>query len=251
MLKTAKKPDDGERRSIQDIAPQARWWTLMLAWSIGVVAFTFCQGHFSSPALAVIGCVSWIWLARNGNAWLAFVLIAVGNVFAWQFAYNGMVPMPAIARYGVFTGMSLAFSFVFLVDRWVVRRGDSGRKWLWTTLAFPCGYVAFDYSVTVFSPTGSWSSIAYAYVGTPPDQLASLVGWTSLTFLTGFSAALLVNSITAGVANSSRIRYLSIAVITLLAAVTFGSIRASESFADSLASSSTDNKASSFCLLRP
>ena len=95
--------------------------------------------------------------------------------------------MPAAARWGLFFGLSLVFGAVFLLDRRVAQRSSG----LWTTLVFPCGWVALEYLNGRFSPSGSWGSIAYALT---PDltllQVVSLVGWVGITFVVGWVAGL-------------------------------------------------------------
>lgn len=195
----------------------------------------FAQGHFPNPVLAVLGAACWVWFVRNSNGWVGFFLTVVGNVIAWEISYRGMIPMPLFARFGVEIGISLALAIVFLTDRFVYKRTSSGLGWLVASAVFPCGWVTLDYLNTVFSPTSSWSSIAYSSVGNGSlDQVASLVGWTGLTFLTGWWAVLLANTFSTKPSIKAKSAMGSAGILVLIFVCVFGHLRTVENESDSL-----------------
>ena len=146
----------------------------------GGLALAFGQGHWPNGVALMVGIVLWIRFFRVAPPWLAVPLIVVANVLVWEWAYSGMVPMPTPIRIGMFSGISFVFALLYLADRWTHQRLDS----LLATLVLPCGWAAFDLLSARFSPGGTWASIAYTFVDhTALSQIASLVGWTGVTFV--------------------------------------------------------------------
>ncbi|MEM7473533.1 MAG: nitrilase-related carbon-nitrogen hydrolase [Planctomycetota bacterium] len=100
-----------------------------------------------------------------------------------------MVPIPTTWRILMFSCISLVLACIFFCNAWLNRRMST----VICTLGLPCGWVAFDLASSRLSPGGTWASIAYTF---SDDlylaQLASLGGWTAITFVSTWFAALVV-----------------------------------------------------------
>jgi apolipoprotein N-acyltransferase len=155
-------------------------WQSAACFLLGGLGLAFGQGHWPNGILLLIGLILWIRFVRITPAGLAIPMIVIANVLVWEWAYYGMVPMPAFARIGMFTGIAVVFGLLFFVDRWVNRRWKS----LLATLVLPCGWAAFDLVSARLSPGGTWASISYTFADDfMAAQVASLAGWTGVTFL--------------------------------------------------------------------
>ncbi len=160
-------------------------WCCLLG---GGVAFAFGQGHFPNALLLILGVALFAQAFRSSRyRWVVpgSILVLVG---AWEIAYAGMIPMPTFARFGMEIGISLLLAGVFATHARVARQSRA----FVTTLVLPCGFVAFDMLSARLSPGASWGSLAYSLVEPLTfGQIASLVGWTGLTFAIVWSGAVL------------------------------------------------------------
>jgi len=165
---------------------RSSWGQAVIFFLVGGLGLAFGQGHWPNGLALLLGIVFWIRFCRVAHPPLAVPLLAVANVLVWEWAYAGMVPMPTPIRIGMFTGISFVMALLFLADRWANLRLNS----LLATLVLPCGWVAFDLASARFSPGGTWASVAYTFSDhTIFAQLASLVGWTGITFVVVWLAA--------------------------------------------------------------
>ena len=156
------------------------WYVPFLFLILGGVALTLGQGHWPNGIALILGLILWIRFFRMVHPAIAIPLAAIANVLVSELAFHGMVPLPTGARIGMFSGISLLFSFLYFADRWVNRRMTS----LLATLVLPCGWVAFDLASARFSPGATWASIAYSFTGNDlVIQIASIAGWTGVTFV--------------------------------------------------------------------
>lgn len=159
---------------------------LLILLLLGGACIAFGQGRWPVPVAAWFAPVCLIAFVRRTPIWLGILAFTLVHAIGWEVAYSGMVKMPIAARWGLFLGLSLTLSLVYLVDRSVSRRFSG----FWTTLVFPCGWVTFEYLNGRFSPSGSWASIAYTFTDhSSLLQIASLLGWTGITFLVGWVAS--------------------------------------------------------------
>ncbi len=164
-----------EKRSV----PPIGWLVL------GALLLTLSQGRWAVPLCAWLAPIFLIRYVRNGSFPWVLGGFVVAHTAAWEVAYLGTVSLPAAARIGLFTGLSLMLGVVFLADRWAARRSAG----VLATLVLPCGWAAFDFLVGLSSPNGTWGSIAYTFSEQLPlAQIVSVTGWTGLTFLVGWLA---------------------------------------------------------------
>lgn len=154
--------------------------TAATLFAAGAFALVFGQGHWPNGGALLVGIILWVRFFRVAKPLIAVPIVSVANVVIWEFAFAGMVPLATPIRIGMFAAISLTFALLYLADRWANRRIDS----LAATLVLPAGWTAFDLASARFSPGGTWASIAYSYVEQPVlAQVASLAGWTSVTFV--------------------------------------------------------------------
>lgn len=159
-----------------------------LCFFLGAVALAFGQGHWPNGPALWVGLILWIRFFRLTRPALALPLMAAANVLVWEWAYQGMAPMPTGARLGMFTGIALVLGLLLVADRQVNLRLNS----LLATLVLPCGWVAFDLASARLSPGGTWASIAYAFADHAfLIQVASLAGWIGVTFVVVWFASLI------------------------------------------------------------
>ena len=152
---------------------------------LGAVLLAFSQGRWTVPLFALLAPIFLIRYVRTSAVPWALAGFVVAHTAAWEVAYLGMVPLPAVAHVCLFTGLSLVLGLVFLADRWAARRSEG----VLATLVLPCGWVAFDFLIGIASPNGTWGSIAYSFSDQlPVAQIVSVTGWTGLTFLVGWLA---------------------------------------------------------------
>ncbi|MGB0715341.1 MAG: nitrilase-related carbon-nitrogen hydrolase [Phycisphaerae bacterium] len=188
---------------------------------IGSVGLAFGQGHWPSGVMLLIGLVCMTRFFASTKLLIAFPLFVIAHVLVWEWAYRGMAPLPTPARLGMEAGVSVGMALCFSLHRWVSSRSDS----FWTTLALPCGLASFEFASARLSPGGTWGSLAYTFVDDLAIvQVASLFGWTSLTFLIGWLAAS-INWVSRNHVSNGRV---------ILAAGTVGLVLASSAIYGSL-----------------
>ncbi|MEN1727648.1 MAG: nitrilase-related carbon-nitrogen hydrolase [Pseudomonadota bacterium] len=164
--------------------PKPATFAILIA---GGLLLAMSQGHWAIPIFAFLAPVFLVrWVRSTSTAW-AYVGFVVAHTLAWYLAYWGMVPLPEMAQLGLFTGLSMVLGLVFLADRWASKRSSG----LLATLVLPCGWVLFDFMGGLFSPNGTWGSIAYTFGSELPlVQVVSVTGWTGLTFLVAWFATI-------------------------------------------------------------
>ena len=196
-------------------------WILALA-ALALVATS--HGRFLFPASAWLAPVVLVRFTRTApSRWVlpGFVLIHTAGI---SIAYLDLVPLPLPAMVGMFVALSLVLGLLFLLDRRLARASDR----LVTTAVLPCGWLAYDYASGLLSPNGSWGSIAYGLAGqTPVVQLASVTGWTGLTFLLVWCATTLNWAFDRRAAGQAYGRGLVALAVVLVAVVAFGTLRTS------------------------
>ncbi len=155
---------------------------------IGGLGLAFGQGHWPNGAAIIVGVICVQRGFRIARPVIAAPIFIGLHVLVWEWAYAGMVPLPSAARLGMEAGVSTLLALVFVLDRAIARR----RPGLASTLVLPCGWVAFDLVSARLSPGGTWGSIAYSFVDVDViAQIASVVGWTGVTFLAVWLASVI------------------------------------------------------------
>lgn len=190
----------------------------------GAALLALGQGHHPVGPAAVLGLALVARAFRTGHLGLALPAFAGLHVGVAELAYRGMIPLDAGPRLGMHVGVALALGLILAADARVARRAPGFAS----TLVLPCGWVAFDLLSARLSPGGTWGSLAYSFVEPLAlAQVASLVGWTGLTFLAAWTASSLAWA--AGVERRRAARGLAAVALVLAAAVVFGRLRLRES----------------------
>jgi apolipoprotein N-acyltransferase len=198
------------------------WRWKLVALVLGAACFAFGQGRWPIPLAAWLAPILLIAYVRSVRAWVGILGFTIAHAVAWEVAYLGMVKMPMFARWGLFTGLSLVLGLVFLADRWAARRSAG----FWTTLVFPCGWVAFEFLNGRFSPNGSWGSLAYTFTDQSSFvQVASVSGWTGITFLVGWVASVVHWVWQRRALGQTAWRQAGICAGVMVAVLVFGSVR--------------------------
>lgn len=200
--------------------PLERWPFAALV--LGGICVAFGQGRWPIPLAAWLAPILLIAWFRATPLWLAFVGLTLVHGAAWEIAYMGMVKMPLFARLPMFAGLSFGIALFYFADRVVAAR----RSEFLTTLVLPCGLVLFDWLNGHFSPSGSWGSIAYTFTNENGlAQVASLVGWTGITFLVGWVATVTHWVSRRGLQDRRALRAAALCAGALLAALAYGGLR--------------------------
>src|ERR1700731_4574058 len=104
--------------------------------------------------LSAFGIAALSWIAGTLNMWryLRHILVLPNNPHA------GPLVMPIGVAIGVLIVPSCVFGLGVLLSRTFMRRGALGRA----ALALPVVWVTYEYLTIVFSPYGTFGSIAYS-----------------------------------------------------------------------------------------
>ncbi len=152
---------------------------------LGAVLIRFGQGPDHWPFVIIAGLALLIRFNRDTPALVALVAITIAYTAAWDIAYAPTMPVPLPWRLLISGSVGLMVALFFALDRMVSRRAPA---WF-ADLVFPAGLASLDYLMGAFSPGGSGGSIAYSFAGEPVvAQLASVTGWTGLTFVAALIA---------------------------------------------------------------
>lgn len=175
-----------------------------------------------------------LWLAPRVRArWAtlaAFLACAGGNASMWGYLHDYIqLPLPVIAQAIALPGV--VFALCTLLYRRLLRRG----RVFGATFAVAAAWVAVEYVASLYSPHGTFGSIAYTQMDNLPIlQVAAMAGIWGVSFL--------VMLLPSAIAVQGRIRAprsaraaSAIAVGALmLAAIVFGSLRLQTPAADTL-----------------
>ena len=185
------------------------WWLMLLA-PLPVLLVAPRVSVFSAFGIAALS-----WFAGTLNMWryLRHILVLPNNPHA------GRLVMPLGVAVGVLIIPSCIFGLAVLLSRSFTRRGA-----LWpAALALPAVWVTYEYLNTVFSPHGTFGSVAYTQMDfLPLLQVASVAGIWGITFCLFFFPAA-VAALFAGTAHPAQKRQLAASVGVLFVVVmTFG-----------------------------
>lgn len=153
----------------------------VLATLLSGAMFYLSQGIDNIWPLAWFAPVPLLWLAYGKTPIWQLVLASVavilaGAIYVWQ-CYSKLPPVLILQVVGP---QVLLFPTAVVFARVVNRRAPP----LATLFAFPACWTTFEYLIGLFSPHGSYGSLAYSQVSAPVlIQSASLFGLYVVTFL--------------------------------------------------------------------
>ncbi len=186
------------------------------------VFMAFGQGHWPSGIMLIIGVALAARFFRVTRGAIAGPLFVVAHVVVWEWAYAGMVPLPAAARLGMEAGTGLVLAAVLLVHTWASRRLTSPVS----TLVLPLGWVVYDFASARLSPGGTWGSVAYTFADDLVlAQLASLVGWTGITFMAVWVGAVIEWARANRAAGARARRALTVVALVVGTCLAYGAAR--------------------------
>jgi apolipoprotein N-acyltransferase len=185
------------------------WWLMWLAPLPILLVAPRVSGLFA------FGIAALSWFVGTLNMWryLRHILVLPNNPHA------GPLIMPVDVTIGVLIVPSCVFALGVLLARAFMRRGALWRG----ALALPTVWTTYEYLKTVFSPHGTFGSLAYTQMDfLPLLQVASLVGiWGILFCLFFFPAA--VATLFAGAASAMQKRRFAVTVgFCFILVMTFG-----------------------------
>ncbi|HTZ95175.1 MAG TPA: nitrilase-related carbon-nitrogen hydrolase [Terriglobales bacterium] len=168
---------DSDRRS---------WGATEFASLIASVVFSmFSNGRFPVATCAWLVPVFMLHFTRRGKASIRLPLSYLGLSFAFGYQFYGMTPFAGIGYVLFSAAFGIMLLLPYLADRYILARSQG----LARSLVFPAALVVSEY-LSSLNPFGSWGSIAYSqYEYLPFLQLLSIAGLYSITFMIGWSAA--------------------------------------------------------------
>jgi apolipoprotein N-acyltransferase len=152
------------------------WWWLMLLAPLPVLLVAP-----RVSGLLAFGIAALSWFAGTLNMWryLRHILVLPHHPHA------GPLVMPLGVAIGVLIVPSCLFGLGVLLSRGFLRRGALGRA----ALALPVLWVTYEYLTAVFSPHGTFGSVAYSQMDfLPLLQVAAVAGLWGITFCVFFFA---------------------------------------------------------------
>lgn len=160
-----------------------RWKSIQIMASLAISATAFYSGT---------GLEGWWWLtwlaplpvlimsfqmSGRGAAGLAFAAYGLGGLNMLSYLLE-LVP-PPVAALAIVTP-AMVFCLSVLAARYTLRRWPS---WF-APLIFPAAWTSYEYVQSIFSPHGTFGSLAYTQLDfLPLVQIASITGFTGISFL--------------------------------------------------------------------
>ena len=161
---------------------------VVLCAALSGAMFYLSQGPADLWYLAWLAPTPVLWLAYGDApnrqltiAALAAFVIGQCYIFFYPIVFRIVPPVIAIPlMISLFLLQAIVFPVAVGFARYVQRRASP----LIALLAFPACWTAFEYAISLFSPHGSFASLAYSQMSAPVlIQSASLFGMYSVTFL--------------------------------------------------------------------
>lgn len=153
---------------------------VLLAALLSGAMFYFSQGLADIWPLAWFAPLPLLWLAYGrAPTWQLAIASAMAILAGSAYALQCYAVLPVLIIVAVVAPQVVLFPLAVMLARGVQRRGPA----LLTLIAFPATWTAFEYLVGVFSPHGTYGSLAYSQVSAPLlIQGASLLGYCAVTF---------------------------------------------------------------------
>lgn len=158
------------------------WLWLILAF----ILLLFSNGRHAIPITAWLGPAFLVRFLRSRRAGSGLFIGYLVSAVAFHFQFRGMVPIPGIGYYLFVAATGFIVLLPYLVDRLLIPRLGG----FFATLVLPMAWVSTEYLVAVWSPYGTWGSVAYSQYGNLPlSQILSVTGLYGVTFLMGWFAS--------------------------------------------------------------
>ncbi|NNH69678.1 nitrilase [Nocardia uniformis] len=185
-----------------------------IATLLSAVLWHFGTGLHPVAGLAFLAPLPVLLIAPSISAPFAFLAGALswlgGEARMWRY-FTTTLEQPVPVTVALLGGSALVFGAVILVFRALMLRDRPGLA----VLAFPAGWVTFEYVLSLVGTTGAWWSIAYTQSNVLPFiQTAAITGVWGLTFL-----ILLVPAALAVMANATRPQRIRIAAPLAVVAI--------------------------------
>ncbi|MDD5564618.1 MAG: hypothetical protein PHQ91_12975 [Thermoanaerobaculaceae bacterium] len=175
---------EGKSRDVSIGAGAASW----LCYAAAVALLLFANGRWALGLAAWLAPIVLVRFVRTRPARAGVPAAYAALSLAWAFQFRGMVPLPPLGYVALALGFGAIGLLPFLIDRFVTARIAGFAS----TLALPSAWAAIDFLVARWSPYGSWGSPAYSQrENLALLQLLSLTGMFGVTFMLGWTAAVL------------------------------------------------------------
>lgn len=155
---------------------------------LGSALTLIANGKWTVPSAAWLAPVFIMRFVRTQEPLRGFLWGVLATTLPSLFAWQGMVPVPPWL-YFIFIPFIGCISFLpYLYDRFLVSK-ISGFA---STLVFPVARTALEYLVSLISPYGSFTAVAYTQYGNLSLlQLLSITGISGVTFLVVWFASVI------------------------------------------------------------
>ena len=164
---------------------------LALALALGVIA-ALGQAPWHLYGLTLVALAGLIWVigrAETGGAAFRIGLAAGTGHFALALSWIIEPFLIDIARHGWMAPFAVVFLSAGLGLFWAAAAAISTRA-RWPALGFVVAFTALEWVRGVILTGFPWAMVGHVWIGTPLDQLASVVGPSGLTLLTMLAVAL-------------------------------------------------------------
>jgi apolipoprotein N-acyltransferase len=185
-------------------------WSLMLLAPLPVLLVAPRVSRSFAFGIAALS-----WFAGTLNMWryLRHILVLPNNPHA------GPLVMPMGVAIGVLIVPSCIFGLGVLLSRGFMRRGALWRA----ALALPAVWVTYEYSTMVFSPHGTFGSIAYSQMDfLPLLQVASVAGLWGIIFCVFLFASAVAALLVGQVGIAQKRKFAPAAGMFFVVVMTFG-----------------------------
>jgi apolipoprotein N-acyltransferase len=179
-------PKQGKMEMAHPASRSQLWW-LLAAGPLLLVA----DGRNTIALAAWLAPACLLRYVRGERRVRGLVIAYLVLVVMRGVAYRGMTPIPGVFYYVFMVISGVSALLPYMADRLLAVR----MRGLQSTLIFPCTLVAAQF-IYSHGPHGSWGTLAYTQAGNLPLlQLLSVTGLWGVTFLIGWFAAVVTQSL--------------------------------------------------------
>ncbi len=171
------------------IAGSFRHHSDLLWLGLATLFLFFANGQYIVFIATWLAPVFLIRYLRSTGLLFGLVSALLVNIAVTIATWKGMIPVPGATILLVGTMIGVVSFTPYLFDKLFHLEKSGFLK----TLIFPCAWVGFEYTNSLFNPYSSWGSLAYTQFESPLAflQLASITGIWGLTFFITWFASLL------------------------------------------------------------